>query len=161
MSRRGNDTMKIINHKDFWAGVLFLAFGAFFAGEGASYTFGSAARMGPGYFPTILGMLLMLFGLIVAVGGMRAGASPETVDRFSWPTLALILGPIVLFGLLLEPLGLILSLLMLVGISSYASHEFSWRGALYNAAFLIGLCLLVFIYALGLQFQLWPSFVGV
>lgn len=153
--------MKIINHKDFWAGILFLVFGAFFAGEGATYTFGSAARMGPGYFPTLLGAMLMLLGLLVAVGGMRTGATPETVDRFFWPTLALILGPIVLFGLLLETLGLVLSLLMLVGISSYASHEFSWRGACYNAAFLIGLCLLVFIYALGLQFQLLPSFVGI
>jgi hypothetical protein len=116
--------------------------------------------MGPGYFPTMLGMLLMLLGLAVALGGTSRNAPPEKVDRFSWPTLLLILGPIVLFGLLLNTLGLVLSLLMLVAISSYASHEFSLKGALCNAAFLIALCLVVFIYALGLQFQLWPTFVG-
>lgn len=152
--------MKIINQKDFWAGVLFLAFGAFFVGEGTHYNFGTASRMGPGYFPTMLGMLLMLLGLAVALGGMSANAARETLERFSWPTLAFILGPVVLFGLLLETLGLVLSLLMLVGLSSYASHEFSVKGALRNAAFLIVLCVLVFIYALGLQFPLWPGFVG-
>lgn len=152
--------MKIINHRDFWAGALFLGFGAFFAGEGAQYTFGSAGRMGPGYFPTMLGMVLMLLGLLVALGGMSRDATRETVERFSWSTLLLILGPIVLFGLLLGTLGLVPCLLMLVGISSYASHEFSWKSTLANAAFLIALCLVVFVHALGLQFPLWPAFVG-
>ena len=152
--------MKIINQKDFWAGALFLAFGAFFAGEGSHYHFGSAGRMGPGYFPTMLGMILMLLGLAVALGAVSRNATRETVERFSWPTLAFILGPVVLFGLMLDTMGLVLSLLMLVGVSSYASHEFSLKGALCNAAFLIALCLFVFVYALGLQFQLWPSLAG-
>ena len=152
--------MSIRNQKDFWAGVLFVAFGVFFAGFGTQYTFGSAARMGPGYFPMLLGIMLILLGIIVAVGGLSAKAVKEKVDKFAWPSLFLILGPVVLFGLLLGTLGLVLSLVMLIGISSYASHEFTWKGMLGNAVVLIVLCLAVFVYALKLQFQLWPAFVG-
>jgi hypothetical protein len=72
----------------------------------------------------------------------------------------LVLGPIALFGLLLNALGLILCLLILIGISSYASHEFTWKATLGNASVLIVLCLAVFVYALKLQFQLWPALIG-
>ena len=152
--------MHIKNQKDFWAGVMFVAFGLFFAGFGAQYTFGSAARMGPGYFPTVLGIMLIILGIIISLGGLSAKAMKESVDKFTWPTLFLILGPIVLFGLLLNTLGLILCLLMLIAISSYASSEFSWKAMLGNAVILIVLCLAVFVYALKLQFKLWPAFIG-
>jgi hypothetical protein len=152
--------MKIINQRDFWAGALFLAFGAYFASQGAQYTFGTASRMGPGYFPTLLGGVLMLLGTLVSAGALSHRAAPEKLERFNLPTMLLILGPVVLFGLLLEPLGLVLSLAMLVVVSSIASHEFNLKGALFNAAFMIGLCLLVFVYALDLRFQLWPAAFG-
>lgn len=152
--------MHIKNYKDFWAGVMFIAFGAFFAGFGTQYKFGSAAQMGPGYFPTVLGLLVIMLGIVVAVGGLRAGAAPERVDAFAWPTLLLVLGSVVLFGVLLQPLGLIISLLVLVAVSSYASHEFAWRATLVNALVLVVLCLLVFVWALKLQFPLWPSWIA-
>jgi len=151
--------MHIKNQKDFWAGLMFIGFGGFFAGFGTQYTFGTAARMGPAYFPTVLGILLVVLGLAVAIGGLSANADEEKVKRFDWPTLLFVLGPIVLFGLLLQPLGLVLSLFLLVVISSYASHEFKWREALINAVVLIALSLLVFVWGLSLQFQLWPSFI--
>jgi hypothetical protein len=152
--------MRIKNQKDFWAGVMFVAFGAFFAGFGTQYAFGSAARMGPGYFPTVLGLIVIVLGIIVAIGGLSPGAAEEKVARFDWQTLLLVLGPIVLFGLLLNPLGLVVSLFVLVAISSYASHEFKWREALINAVVLIALCLIIFVWALKLQFPLWPSFIA-
>jgi hypothetical protein len=152
--------MHIKNQKDFWAGVMFVGFGALFAGFGARSAFGTAARMGPGYFPTVLGLILVGIGLVVAIGGVSAKARTEKIDRFAWPTLLLVLGPIMLFGLLLKTLGLVPSLFMLVAISSYASHEFTWKAALGNAAVLIALCLLVFVYALKLQFSLWPAIFG-
>jgi hypothetical protein len=151
--------MHIKNQKDFWAGVMFIGFGSFFAGFGTQYTFGTAARMGPAYFPTVLGILLMLLGLVIAIGGLSPKADEEKVQRFDWPTLLFILGPIVLFGLLLQPLGLVPSLFLLVVASSYASHEFKWREALINAVVLVALSLLVFVWGLKLQFQLWPSFI--
>ncbi|MDB5797480.1 MAG: hypothetical protein JWP36_1382 [Paucimonas sp.] len=150
--------MTIKNQKDFWAGVMFVLLGGFFAGFGTQYTFGTAARMGPGYFPTVLGVLLMILGAIVAVGGLSSKNTEEKVQKFAWDVLLLILGAIVLFGVLLNPLGLIGSLLVLIMVSSYASHEHTWKAALLNSAILISLCMFVFVYALKLQFQLWPVF---
>jgi hypothetical protein len=152
--------MQIKNQKDFWAGVMFVGFGVFFAAFGTQYTFGSAAHMGPGYFPTVLGLILVVLGIVISVGSLSSKAGTEKVGKFAWSTLLLVLGPIALFGLLLNALGLILCLLMLIGISSYASHEFTWKATLGNAAVLIVLCLAVFVYALKLQFQLWPAFIG-
>jgi len=152
--------MRIKNQKDFWAGIMFIGFGAFFGSIGTTYEFGTSARMGPAFFPVALSVIMMFLGILVAIGGMSASAETQKVAKFDWRTLILVLGPIVLFGLLLQPLGLVLTLIMLIGISSYASHEFSWKATVANAAFLIALCLLVFVYALKLQFQIWPSFLG-
>ncbi|WP_020653105.1 tripartite tricarboxylate transporter TctB family protein [Massilia niastensis] len=149
--------MQIKNQQDFWAGLLFTAFGLLFAGFGTRYAFGSAADMGAGYFPTLLGVLMTLIGLFVAAGALSPKAEEQKVNRFAWTTLLLVLGSVVLFGLLLEALGLVLCILMVVGVSSYASHEFSWKAAIANAAFLIALSLFVFIYALKLQFPIWPA----
>jgi hypothetical protein len=150
--------MRIKNQKDFWAGVMFVGFGLFFAGFGSQYTFGTGARMGPGYFPTALGVLLMLLGVVIAITGISPKATEEKVDKFSWSTLLLILGSVVLFGVLLQPLGVILSIFVLVCISSIASHEFHWRSAFINSIVLILLSLGVFVWALKLQFQIWPTF---
>jgi hypothetical protein len=152
--------MRIKNQKDFWAGVMFVGFGAFFAGFGSEYTFGSADRMGPGYFPTLLGIIVIVLGIIVAVSGLSAKAEEEKVDKFDWRTLFFVLFPIVLFGLVLNRLGLIVSLFLLVMVSSYAGHEFKWKEALINAAVLITMCLIIFVYALKLQFPLLPTFIG-
>ncbi|MDO9217394.1 MAG: tripartite tricarboxylate transporter TctB family protein [Lacisediminimonas sp.] len=150
--------MHIKNQKDFWAGVMFILFGGFFAGFGTQYTFGTAARMGPGYFPTVLGILLIVLGLVVAVTGLSKNNTEEKVAKFAWDVLGLIIGSVVLFGVLLNPLGLIGSLLVLILVSSYASHEHTWKASLGNSVVLISLCMFVFVYALKLQFQLWPIF---
>jgi hypothetical protein len=139
--------------------LLFIGFGGFFAGVGTQYTFGTAARMGPSYFPTVLGFVLMGLGLIISIGALSPKAQEEKIAHFDWPTILFILGPIVLFGALLRPLGLILALFVLVMVSSYASHEFNWKEALTNAVILIVLSLLVFVWGLKLQFGLWPSFI--
>lgn len=152
--------MKIKNQKDFWAGAMFICFGAFFAGIGTQYKLGSAANMGPGYFPSALGVILIVLGIAIAVSGMSPRSGDEKVDRFSWPALLLILGPVSLFGLLLKSLGLIACLFMLVALSSLASHEFKWPATLLNALILAVLSYVVFVWALQLQFPLWPAFVG-
>ena len=137
---------------------MFVGFGAFFAGFGVHYPIGTAAKMGPGYFPTSLGVITILLGAFTIAGGVSGKAAAEKTEKFDLPALFLILVSIVIFGLLLRPLGLLASLALLVIISSYASHEFSWRGALANAAVLIAVCLLLFVWGLKLQFHLWPSF---
>ncbi len=152
--------MRIKNQKDFWAGAMFFCFGVFFAGIGTNYKLGSAANMGPGYFPCALGVILIGLGIAIAVSGVSPRSRDEKVGRFSWSALLLILGPVVLFALLLNSLGLIVCLFMLVGISSLASHEFKWRATLINALVLAILSYVVFVWALKLQFPLWPVFFG-
>jgi hypothetical protein len=149
--------MHIRNRKDFWAGLLFAAFGLFFSGFGTRYTFGSAARMGPGYFPTVLGVILVILGAVIALSALSAKAEEHHVAKFDWRTIALVLGSVVLFGVLLNRAGLIIALIAVVMVSSYASHEFGWKAALINTVALITLCLAVFVYALSLQFPLWPT----
>ncbi len=152
--------MKVKNQKDFWAGAMFMAFGLFFVGLGTQYSIGTPVRIGPGYFPTALGGIVILLGILTLVGSLSAKATAEKFDRFNWPTLLLILGPIMLFGLLLKTLGLIVSLFLLIFLSSYASHEFSRKATLINAAVLILICLAVFVWGLKLEFPLWPLFIG-
>jgi hypothetical protein len=151
--------MRIKNQKDFIAGILFIAFGGFFSGIGAQYKFGSAANMGPGYFPTVLGILLMLLGAIVMLVAMSSKTKVGNIEQVAWAANFWVLVPIVLFGILLKPLGLVIPLLGLVVATSYASHDFRWKSALINAIVLLILCLGIFIYGLNLQFQLWPSFI--
>ena len=152
--------MRIKNQKDFWAGAMFICFGAFFAGIGTHYKLGSAANMGPGYFPSALGIILIVLGIAIAVSGLSPNSRDEKVDRFSWSALFFILGPVVLFGLLLKSLGLIACLFMLVAISSFASNEFKWGATLLNALVLAVLSYVVFVWALQLQFPLWPVYIG-
>lgn len=150
--------MHIRNQKDFWAGLLFATFGLFFSGFGTRYTFGTAARMGPGYFPTVLGILLIILGAVIALSALSPKTEASHVAKFDWRTIGLVLGSVVLFGALLNRAGLIVALAALVIVSSYASHEFGWRATLINTVVLIVLCLAVFVYALSLQFPLWPTF---
>jgi len=150
--------MKIRSHQDFWTGLLFAATGAFFTGFASSYSMGTAAKMGPGYFPFWIGLLQIILGAVVIISSMRNSTAEERIARFDLKSLVLVLGAVVLFGLLLKPLGLALTLFILIAVSSLASHEFSWKATVANAIVLISLCFAVFVWGLKLQFPLWPSF---
>lgn len=150
--------LAIRNQKNFASGLLYLGVGLAFAIAATNYRMGDAARMGPGYFPFALGLLLACIGAVVLAGSLRPGTPPEQLPKFHFKTLAWILGSVVLFGMLLVPLGLVGSLVVLVFVSSMASHEFGWRGALLNALLLLAVCAGAFVYGLGLQLPMWPAF---
>lgn len=152
--------MQLRNKQDFWAGVMFVALGLGFAYQATSYQMGTAARMGPGYFPFWLGICLAALGAVVALTALSPKASETKVEKFDFKILGIIIASVVLFGILLRPLGLYLSLFILVVSSSLASHEFSWKVAIANAIFLVVFCWLAFIKGLGLIFPLWPTFLG-
>jgi len=116
--------------------------------------------MGPGYFPFWLGICLAALGAVVTLTALSPKAEETEVSKFDFKILAIIIGSVIMFGALLRPLGLYLSLFLLVVISSVASHEFSWKVAVLNAIFLVVFCWLAFIKGLGLIFPLWPSFLG-
>jgi hypothetical protein len=150
--------MKINDAKDFWSGVMFAAFGLAFVAFARQYDMGTAARMGPAYFPTVLGGLLLLLGVVVAIRGLTAKTTDGHVDRFHFKPLLLILGAVVAFGLLLRPAGLVGALAALVIISSLGSNEFRLRDVLLLTVGLAVLVLVVFIYGLGMTVPVLPAF---
>jgi len=150
--------MRIRNHRDFWSGVLFIVTGSLFALLSQQYTVGTAAKMGPGYFPTMLGGLMALLGLMLLVPAVRAG-SPETrIARPDFRTIGLILGAVALYAATLPTLGFIVSLVLLVIVSSFASHEFSLKSTMISAVALLIGSWLVFVKGLELQFPFLPVF---
>lgn len=149
--------MLIKNNQDFWSGLMFIVIGVAFALFSTSYDMGTPARMGPGYFPFWLGVVLALLGGIVTINSLRGEeAEDHHVGKFDFDILALIVGSIVVFGVMLDNLGLYISLVLLVIFSSLASHEFSLKIAIGNAIFLVIFTWLAFVKGLGLIFPLWP-----
>ena len=151
---------RIRNQQDVAAGLIYVLAGAGFSLGALNYKIGEAARMGPGWFPFWVGILLIAVGFATGAAGLRAGAAEEKVKRPELRTMGWILGAVVLFGLLLQPAGLVLSLAALVIVSSMGSHEFSWKGALLNTVVLIAFSVGAFIKGINLQIPLWPSFLG-
>jgi hypothetical protein len=150
----------IRSQQDFASGILFIVAGAAFAFLARSYRMGTASSMGPGYFPFWLGILLALLGGVVVMQSLSRKGVADRIPRWDAKTLLWVLGSVVLFGLLLQPLGLVLSLVVLVLVSSMASHEFSWKGAIGTAIVMVLMSLAAFVYGLKLQFPVWPAFIG-
>lgn len=150
----------IKDKQDFWAGVMFIALGIGFAVQATQYTMGTAARMGPGYFPFWLGIVLSLMGALVLLTSLAKTAAETTVSRFDFRILLLVIGSVLVYAFALRFLGLYISIFLLVIISSLASHEFNWKVAVANGLFLVAFSYVAFIRGLGLIFPLWPSFLG-
>lgn len=150
--------MLVKNQQDFWSGLMFMIIGggfAFIAQE--KYSMGTATRMGPGYFPFILGILLVILGAMVALNALRGKYNPDnSIQKFDWDILILVIGSIALFGLLLNYVGVYISIAILVLLSSVASHEFNLKVAIFNAIFLIFFAWITFIKGLGLVFPSLP-----
>jgi hypothetical protein len=151
--------MKIKSPKDFWSGLMFIGVGLFFALWAIKfYQMGTAVRMGPAYFPTVLGGLLAVLGVIVLLGSLATEG--PAVPKFHFRPLLLISLACVLYGYLMKPLGLVLATLVLVFVAAFGGHEFRWKEvtALYVA--LIVFSVLVFVKGLTLPFPLWPAVLG-
>jgi len=159
--------MKVGHPKNFWGGVLFIALGLLFAViargiPGLSllpgYTMGTPARMGPGFFPFYLGVILTLLGVWIALTGMRVHANdPGKVERFHWKPIFWVLASIVVFGLVLKTVGMLIAGMMLVIGASIGSHEFKLKPVLILAVALVVFCALVFVVGLKLPIPLCPD----
>ena len=150
--------MNIRNKKDFGAGIMYMVFGLFFALNALSYKMGTAAKMGPGYFPFWLGALLTALGFFVLLKSMSSKNTKEEIGGWNWKIVIWIAGSVVLYGLLLPTLGFMLSIFILVLVSASASHEFTWKSTVLNAIFLVTFTYLAFVQGLNLQFPLLPTF---
>lgn len=134
--------------KDFWTGTIFLFFGLAAVIIGQDYPMGTAGKMGPAYFPAVLGSLLALIGLTAVIRSfVRSG---EPVGKFYVKEIILILSAVLLFGALMRGAGLIAAVVVLVVLSAYASPKFKWVPALVLAGGLAAFSVLVFVKLLGL-----------
>ncbi len=139
--------------KDFWTGVIYLAIGGAALWIGADYRMGSASRMGAGYFPKVLAVVLIFLGLVSIGRGFTTSGEP--VGSISWRPTMLVLLACALFGFLLPTMGLLVALLALCLISASASTKFAfdWKATL-GLLLLITFCALVFVKGLGVPMPL-------
>ena len=152
--------MKIKSPKDFWAGLMFIGFGVFFIVVAlVYYQMGSAVRMGPAYFPVLLGGLLAVLGLVVLVDSVIESGPP--IAKFHFRPLLFIAASSLAFAYLLKPLGLVFASVALIFISAYGGHEFKWKEVAIMSVVLVIFAVLVFVKALSLPFPICPDFIEV
>jgi hypothetical protein len=148
--------MKIKSPKDFWSGLMFIGFGLFFMIWAIThYQMGTAVRMGPAYFPTVLGGLLAVLGLFILAGSLAMEGPPVPTIHFR-PIILISLG-CVLYGYLMKPLGLVGATAALVYVGALGGHEFRWKEVIILYVVLMLFSWLVFMKGLGLPFPLWPA----
>jgi hypothetical protein len=137
---------------------MFIAFGGFaVAWSMTHYQMGTAVRMGPGYFPVMLGGLLVVLGLATLLAALAMDGPP--VPQFQFRPLLLISLGCVAYGYLMKPLGLILATVALVFISALGGHEFKWKEVLILSVILVLFSVLVFVKGLTLPFPICPQFI--
>ncbi len=158
----------IKSQKDFFSGLMFAIIGAGFAWGATSYSVGTGARMGPGYFPMLLGILLATLGAFTVFYSLVEHTEDgDKVGKFVWRPIIYILGSNVAFGVLLAGLpslgvpamGLIVAIYALVIIASKAGDGFNLKEVLLLATILSGGSYLAFIVLLKLQMPVWPTFI--
>ena len=161
--------MKIKSQKDFYSGLLYTVVGAAFAYGATSYNIGTGARMGPGYFPLLLGSLLAIIGGIIIFKSLVVETpTGDRVGSWAWKPLSFIIAGNLLFGVLLGGLpsiklpamGLIVAIYGTTLVVSMAGDKFKLKEVLVLATVLSVLSYLAFIVLLKLQFPVWPSFIA-
>jgi predicted outer membrane lipoprotein len=160
--------MNIKSQKDFFSGLMFMGVGVAFAWGASTYTIGNGARMGPGYFPLMLGILLAVLGGVITFKALVV----ETIDgdkvgSFAWKPLIFIILSNLVFGACigglpsigLPPMGLILGIVALTFISALAGEEFNFKEVSILSVILALMSYLAFVVLLKLQFPVWPAFI--
>ena len=158
----------IKSQKDFFSGLMFAIIGGGFAWGATNYSIGTGARMGPGYFPLLLGILLAVLGAFTVFYSLIEHTEDgDKIGTFAWRPIIYILGANVIFGILLAgvprlglpPMGLIAAIYALTIIASKAGDVFKFKEVLMLATFLSVLSYLAFIKLLSLQMPVWPTFI--
>ena len=150
--------MKLELHKnrDFWSGFMLIGIGVAAIFIAREYRFGSALRMGPGFFPVILGGILIAFGLCIMAVGLRS--SEKIQGRMSLRALVLLPFSLVLFGILMELAGFVPAMAALVFVAAASGREFKFVEVLLLTIFLTLASMALFIWGLGLPYPLLKGF---
>ena len=161
--------MNIKSQKDFFSGLMFLVVGTAFAVGAYSYNMGTGAKMGAGYFPRLLGILLAMLGVVITFKSLTvATADGERLGKWAWKPIVCILGANVVFGIMigglpsikLPAMGLVIGIYALTFIASMANDQFRVKEVFVLATVLSLISYVAFIVLLKLQFPVWPSFVA-
>lgn len=161
--------MHIKSQKDFFAGLLYMVVGGAFAIGATNYHIGEGARMGPGYFPLLLGIVLAVIGAIVMFRAMVVETPDgDPIGKWAFKPLFFIIAANLLFGILLggipslgvPAMGLIAAIFALTFVAALAGSQFRWKEVLILAIILATGSWAAFVWGLNLQFQVWPSFIG-
>lgn len=160
--------MKIKSQKDFFSGLMFTIVGAAFALGATTYTVGNGARMGPGYFPLMLGILLAILGAVILFKALVVQtADGEKIGKWAFRPLAFVILANLLFGVMigglpsigLPAMGMIMGIYVLTIIASLADGHFKLKEVLILATILSIGSYLAFVVLLKLQFPVWPTFI--
>ena len=145
---------KIKSQEDFWAGIMFMGFGLLAIVVARDYPFGSTMRMGPGYFPTCLGGIMMFLGAIIAF--RSRSVEGEGIRRFGWRGLIFLSLAFGTYGFLIDnmDIGFVISIAAVVILSTMASREFNWKESLFLTAVLVLGTVVVFIWGLDMPYPL-------
>ena len=161
--------MRIHSQRDFVSGVLFSAFGVAFAWGATTYTVGTGARMGPGYFPLMVGVLIAILGAAITFKSLTVKTEDgEPIGRIAWRPLIFVIGANLIFGVLLvgvrsvglPAMGLIVAIYALTFVASLAGDQFKFKEVLILATVLAIGSYVAFELALKLNFPIWPAFLA-
>jgi putative tricarboxylic transport membrane protein len=145
---------RIRSPRDFFAGAIFLLFGLCAVLVGRDYPMGTALRMGAGYFPFVLGALLLILGVVICIQSLVVAG--EGLEAIGWRPLLLVLLAIGAFAASVDSIGLVAATVLMTVVGAAASPESRWREVVVLTIALLGLSVGVFAYGLGLPFQLLP-----
>lgn len=148
--------MRIRNHRDFWAGVLFIVTGLLFMALSRQYTMGTAAKMGPGYFPTVLGGIMAVLGVLILLPAFSRKSPEVRVTNVDLKSNFLVLLGVAVYAFTLPKLGFLIAAVLLIVIAAFAHHEFKFRQTVLLAIGLVIFSWLAFVKGLELQFPFLP-----
>ena len=160
--------MNIKSQKDFFSGLMFMGVGVAFAWGATTYNVGTGARMGPGYFPLMLGVLLAVLGAVITFKALVVETvGGDKIGKWAWKPLFFIIMANLVFGVLLAGLpaikfpafGMIVAIYALTFIASMAEAGWKFKQTFILATVLAVGSYLAFVLALKLQFPVWPAFI--
>jgi hypothetical protein len=157
-SSEDQERSMIRSTKDFWTGLIYIAFGAGAILIAREYGMGTALKMGPAYFPTVLGALLVLIGAIAVIRAFLSEGTP--IGALAVKPLAIIVGSIILFGFIVRGVGLLVALPLLVILTASASIHFRLLPTLALAAGLTVFCIMIFVQGLGVPLPIIGPWLG-
>ncbi len=144
--------MKIKSQEDFWAGAMFVGFGLLAIFMAQDYPFGSTSRMGPGYFPTWLGIIMACLGAALCLQGLRTEGAK--LGKWAFKPMVLLSLGFVIFGWAIDHLGFVIATAALIILGAGAGTEFKWKEVIIMTIVLIIGSWALFIYGLELPFPL-------